>query len=217
VSDWHTVADYRGPFRYSFGDGPSWAELDPPDWLFDAWPDDAASRGARATPPTMRMRMHHGARAPPTTMREGARADGGASSGNAPSPPPIGAEGAGDSAAGTGGARTGVRVGGVVPSPPPPPPPEQGGGDPLVLALLILATLVAGGNALGPRDGGGAVYSVSSYSYSSTTVVRADDGTGQPQYETTTQSSFSTNVPGLAERGASERAPDLPRDLLFPF
>ena len=35
VDDWHTVADYRGPFRYEWGEGESWAELDPPDWLFD--------------------------------------------------------------------------------------------------------------------------------------------------------------------------------------
>ena len=35
VSDWHRVADYRGPFRYEFGEGESWADLDPPDWLFD--------------------------------------------------------------------------------------------------------------------------------------------------------------------------------------
>ena len=35
VADWHTVADYRGPFRYPFGEGDSWAALDPPDWLFD--------------------------------------------------------------------------------------------------------------------------------------------------------------------------------------
>lgn len=36
VADWHTVADYRGPFRYSFGSGESWAELDPPDYLFES-------------------------------------------------------------------------------------------------------------------------------------------------------------------------------------
>ena len=36
VADWHTVADYRGPFRYSWGTGEPWAELDPPDWLFEA-------------------------------------------------------------------------------------------------------------------------------------------------------------------------------------
>lgn len=36
VSDWHTVADYRGPFRYEGGlVGPPWDELDPPDWLFE--------------------------------------------------------------------------------------------------------------------------------------------------------------------------------------
>ena len=32
------VADYRGPFRYPFGSGESWAALDPPDWLFE--PDE---------------------------------------------------------------------------------------------------------------------------------------------------------------------------------
>jgi hypothetical protein len=36
VGDWHTVADYRGPFEYEGGtQGPSWAEVDPPDWLFE--------------------------------------------------------------------------------------------------------------------------------------------------------------------------------------
>lgn len=36
VSDWHTVADYRGPFEYAGGKkGPSWEGLDPPDWLFE--------------------------------------------------------------------------------------------------------------------------------------------------------------------------------------
>ncbi len=35
VADWHMVADYRGPFRYQFGSGESWAELDPPDYLFE--------------------------------------------------------------------------------------------------------------------------------------------------------------------------------------
>ena len=36
VEDWHKVADYRGPFRYEDGTtGRSWADLDPPDWLFD--------------------------------------------------------------------------------------------------------------------------------------------------------------------------------------
>ena len=44
-------------------------------------------------------------------------------------------------------------------------------------------------------------YSVSSYS---STTVRRDDGTGQPKYETKTESSFRTNVPGLAERLAQE-------------
>jgi hypothetical protein len=35
VADWHKVADYRGPFRYAFGTGEPWADLDPPDWLFE--------------------------------------------------------------------------------------------------------------------------------------------------------------------------------------
>lgn len=35
IADWHKVADYRGPFRYEFGVGESWAEVDPPDWLFE--------------------------------------------------------------------------------------------------------------------------------------------------------------------------------------
>ena len=29
------MADYRGPFRYTFGKGESWAEMDPPDYLFE--------------------------------------------------------------------------------------------------------------------------------------------------------------------------------------
>ena len=35
VADWHRVADYRGPFRYEWGTGRPWRELDPPDWLFE--------------------------------------------------------------------------------------------------------------------------------------------------------------------------------------
>lgn len=36
VARWEAVADYRGPFRYEGGVvGPSWAEIDPPDWLFE--------------------------------------------------------------------------------------------------------------------------------------------------------------------------------------
>ena len=43
VSDWHTVADYRGPFRYAGGvTGKPWTDLDPPDWLFD---DEGPSAG----------------------------------------------------------------------------------------------------------------------------------------------------------------------------
>ena len=58
-------------------------------------------------------------------------------------------------------------------------------------------------------------YSISSYSE---TTVRTDDGTGQPKYETKKQSSFSTNVPGLAERLATEgRTPEDELRLLFPF
>ena len=38
VSDWHKVADYRGPFRYDGFEGRPWAELDPPDWLFEESP-----------------------------------------------------------------------------------------------------------------------------------------------------------------------------------
>ena len=40
ISDWHTVADYRGPFVYEGGRvrGDSWANLDPPDWLFEEGP-----------------------------------------------------------------------------------------------------------------------------------------------------------------------------------
>jgi len=53
VSNWHRVADYRGPFRYGNETGPSWAELDPPDWLFEK---DSLARmiqawvGARPSP-----------------------------------------------------------------------------------------------------------------------------------------------------------------------
>jgi len=46
-------------------------------------------------------------------------------------------------------------------------------------------------------------YSVSSYSL--TTVRTGDDGSGVPKYETRTESSFKTNVPGLAERVAEQR------------
>ena len=36
VSDWHIVADYRGPFEYDDGrKGNPWTDLDPPDWLFE--------------------------------------------------------------------------------------------------------------------------------------------------------------------------------------
>ena len=37
VDDWHTVADYRGPFAYDGGAkmGEPWDDLDPPDWLFE--------------------------------------------------------------------------------------------------------------------------------------------------------------------------------------
>ena len=38
VAGWHAVADYRGPFRYAFGEGAPWDELDPPDWLFEKEP-----------------------------------------------------------------------------------------------------------------------------------------------------------------------------------
>ena len=41
VADWHKVADYRGRFRYAFGEGTDWSELDPPDWLFS---DDPFSK-----------------------------------------------------------------------------------------------------------------------------------------------------------------------------
>lgn len=54
VDDWHAVADYRGPFTYCdadgrvTGQGPSWAELDPPDWLFDEASPVAAIQRALA-------------------------------------------------------------------------------------------------------------------------------------------------------------------------
>ena len=36
VDNWHTVADYRGPFIYENGQkGENWKNLDPPDWLFE--------------------------------------------------------------------------------------------------------------------------------------------------------------------------------------
>ena len=50
----HAVADYRGPFTYCdadgrvTGQGPSWAELDPPDWLFDEASPVAAIQRALA-------------------------------------------------------------------------------------------------------------------------------------------------------------------------
>ena len=73
-------------------------------------------------------------------------------------------------------------------------------------------TLLAGSNALGA---GSMSYTVTSYS--ETTVVRDAGGDGAPPtYETKTQSSFSTNVPGLAERVA-EKGGAPPPGLLFPF
>ena len=52
----------------------------------------------------------------------------------------------------------------------------------------------------------------------SSDVVR-DDGSGKPKYETKRESSFKTNVPGLAERLAEEgKAPEEMLAVpLFPF
>ena len=77
-----------------------------------------------------------------------------------------------------------------------------------LLALLLLKSLLFPANTF--------TYSVSSYSQ--TTVVR-DDGSGKPKYETKRESSFKTNVPGLAERLAEEgKAPEEMLAVpLFPF
>ena len=98
--------------------------------------------------------------------------------------------------------RTGRRIGGWIPRQ---PPNAKDSGTPTArllgtgVALLVLRGLLFGG-------GGDAsfVYSVSTYS--ETTVLRATDGRDGPRYETKSQSSFSTNVPGLAERLAEQQS-----------
>ena len=96
--------------------------------------------------------------------------------------------------------RTGRRIGGWMPRQ---PPNAKDSGAPTArllgtgVALLVLRGLLFGG-------GGDAsfVYSVSTYS--ETTV--ANDGSDGPRYETKSQSFFSTNVPGLAERLAEQQS-----------
>ena len=76
------------------------------------------------------------------------------------------------------------------------------------IAFLLLAVNSLGGMMSQPRQSFS--YSISTYSES---VVRTDDGTGQPRFETRRDSSFSTNIPGLAERLAQENAAN---QRLFP-
>ena len=76
----------------------------------------------------------------------------------------------------------------------------------LVLAVVILGSALFGGGSA--TRGTSFSYSVSSFSESR---VQIDDGSGQPRFETRRQSSFSTNIPGLAERLA-ERGQEPLRD-----
>ena len=82
-----------------------------------------------------------------------------------------------------------------------------------LLAVVPIAFLLLAANSLGgmmPQPQQSFSYSISTYSES---VVRTDDGTGQPRFETRRDSSFSTNIPGLAERLAQENAAN---QRLFP-
>ena len=107
-------------------------------------------------------------------------------------------------------ARTGGRVGGRVEAATPPTPPSPPPAAPLLapwqLGLRAAALLV--GLWIGSALFGGGP-SMTTYTFSSSyseTVVRADGGDGEPTLETRSQSSFSTNVPGLAERVAASQA-----------
>ena len=118
--------------------------------------------------------------------------------------------------------RSGKRIGGVSKrnerDPPPAPVPAAYGQDdpppPVPASLLPIAGLLfvffmLKGLFFPPSDS----FSYSVSSYSQTTVVTNDGGS--PKYETKTQSSFKTNIPGLAERLADEgRA--APTNGIFP-
>ena len=86
---------------------------------------------------------------------------------------------------------------------------------PAAVALLLLLNFARG--LLFPPTS----FSYSVSTYSETTILREDDGSGQPKYETKRESSFKTNIPGLAEKMASEgREPAVDRSALpglFPF
>ena len=124
----------------------------------------------------------------------------------------------------TSGRRTGRRVGGGVA---PPKQADARDGPPVGLLrtgvglglFLVLLRGLVGTAEISPEIGYYS-YSVSSFSE---TVVRIDDGSGEPKYETRRESSFKTNVPGLAERLAEQGVapedamPALPPPLPFPF
>ena len=108
--------------------------------------------------------------------------------------------------------RSGKRIGGVakrdeakpVEAKPMEVTPMEEESSPVPAALLpiagVLLVLLMLKGLLFPDP---ASFSYSVVSYSSTTV-RTDDGSGSPKYETKTQSSFNTNIPGLAERLAEQ-------------
>ena len=106
---------------------------------------------------------------------------------------------------------TGRRIGGAVRKD---EQPENSSSPAPVGALGIILALFLLKGFLFPADS--YQYTVSSFS---TTTVRTDDGSGQPQYETRTESSFNTNIPGLAERVAEKGDGFLKADdfRVFPF
>ena len=109
------------------------------------------------------------------------------------------------------GKTTGKRVGGVVrPNKSPPEQQPEDGKDVKQqlgklaargLLLLVLATI--SGMLFSPSAPTTFSYSIQSYSETS---VRTTGEDGVPKYETKIQSSFKTNVPGLAERLAIEES-----------
>ena len=116
--------------------------------------------------------------------------------------------------------RTGKRIGGMAPKEAPseeqkvsPPFSMPSFAGPVAITLLLLFVLM---NLLPPSEVQTSSFSYSVSSYSSTTI-RTDDGTGEPRYETRSESSFRTNVPGLAERLAQEGKTPTPQPLLFPL
>ena len=88
---------------------------------------------------------------------------------------------------------------------------------PLAASVVPIAFFVLAASSLfGLAGQGGRSFSYSVSSYSETRVLR-DDGSGQPKYETKRESSFKTNVPGLAERLAQQgREPADAAGRLFP-